>query len=38
MPRAWIVVAGFLIAGLAGLGAYFLPLLQTAATSTFGSG
>jgi LCP family protein required for cell wall assembly len=38
MPRAWIVVAGFLIAGIAGLGAYFLPLFQTAATSTLGSG
>ena len=34
MPRAWIVVLGFLLAGLGGLGAYFLPLLQTAANST----
>lgn len=30
MPRAWIVVLGFLLAGLGGLGAYFLPVLQTA--------
>jgi len=34
MPRAWIVVLGFLLAGIGGLGAYFLPLLQTAASST----
>jgi LCP family protein required for cell wall assembly len=34
MPRAWIVVLGFLLAGLGGVGAYFLPLLQTAANST----
>ena len=34
MPRAWIVALGFLLAGLGGLGAYFLPLLQTAANST----
>jgi LCP family protein required for cell wall assembly len=34
MPRAWIVILGFLLAGLGGLGAYFLPLLQTAAGST----
>lgn len=33
MPRAWIVVLGFLLAGLGGLGAYFLPLFQTAANS-----
>lgn len=33
MPRAWIVVLGFLLAGLGGLGAYFLPLFQTAAGS-----
>ena len=38
MPRAWIVVLGFLLAGLGGLGAYFLPLFQTAATSTIGAG
>lgn len=34
MPRAWIVVLGFLLAGAGGLGAYFLPLLQTAASSS----
>jgi LCP family protein required for cell wall assembly len=34
MPRAWIVVLGFLLAGIGGLGAYLLPLLQTAASST----
>ncbi|HUZ86103.1 MAG TPA: LCP family protein [Candidatus Baltobacterales bacterium] len=34
MPRASIVAAGFLLAGLAGLGAYFLPVFQTAASST----
>ena len=33
MPRAWIVILGFLLAGLGGLGAYFLPLFQTAASS-----
>ena len=38
MPRVTIVIAGFLIAGLMGLGAYFLPLLQTAAISTGGPG
>ena len=38
MPRAWIVLAGFLIAGLLGLGAFFLPVLQTATTATLGSG
>ena len=37
-PRTWIVVAGFLIAGIAGLAAYFLPLFQTAANSTIGAG
>ena len=34
MHRAWIVVLGFVIAGLGGLGAYFLPVFQTAASST----
>ncbi len=34
MPRASIVAAGFLLAGLAGIGAYFLPVFQTAASST----
>ncbi|HSP10298.1 MAG TPA: LCP family protein [Candidatus Dormibacteraeota bacterium] len=33
MPRASIVAAGFLLAGLAGLGAYFLPVFQTAVSS-----
>lgn len=33
MPRASIVAAGFLLAGLAGLGAYFLPVVQTAVSS-----
>jgi len=37
MPRVWIIVLGFLLAGLTGLGAYFMPLLQTAATSTAGA-
>jgi LCP family protein required for cell wall assembly len=37
MPRALIVSAGFLLAGLLGLGAYFLPVLQVASSST-GSG
>jgi LCP family protein required for cell wall assembly len=34
MPRTWIVVLGFLLAGLGGLGAFFLPVFQTAANST----
>ncbi|HET7421034.1 MAG TPA: LCP family protein [Candidatus Dormibacteraeota bacterium] len=34
MPRAWIVVLGFIVAGIGGLGAYFLPLLQTAANGS----
>ena len=34
MHRSWIVALGFLLAGLGGLGAYFLPVFQTAATST----
>jgi LCP family protein required for cell wall assembly len=38
MPRAAIVIAGFLIAGLTGLGAYFLPLVQSAANSSLSSG
>jgi len=36
MTRAWIVVLGFLLAGLGGLGAYFLPVFQTAASSSTG--
>ncbi|HEY1420221.1 MAG TPA: LCP family protein [Candidatus Dormibacteraeota bacterium] len=38
MPRALIVIPGFLLAGLLGLGAYFLPVLQTAAGSTVAGG
>lgn len=38
MHRAWIVVLGFVLAGLGGLGAYFLPIFQAAATSTAISG
>ncbi|TMC36293.1 MAG: LytR family transcriptional regulator [Chloroflexi bacterium] len=34
MPRTLIVVLGFLLSGLVGLGAYFLPLFQTAATAS----
>jgi LCP family protein required for cell wall assembly len=37
MPRALIISAGFLLAGLLGLGAYFLPVFQ-AAGSTAGVG
>jgi LCP family protein required for cell wall assembly len=33
MPRVLIVSAGFLLAGLLGLGAYFLPLFQVASSS-----
>ncbi|HSS61204.1 MAG TPA: LCP family protein [Candidatus Limnocylindrales bacterium] len=36
MPRAWIVVVGFVLAGLGGLGAYFLPVVQTAQTAAGG--
>jgi LCP family protein required for cell wall assembly len=36
MPRAWIIVLGFLLAGLGGLGAYFLPLAQTAGSASTG--
>jgi LCP family protein required for cell wall assembly len=38
LPRLWIVILGFVLSGLLGLGAYFLPLFQTAATSTSVSG
>jgi len=38
MQRATIIIAGFLVSGLIGLGAYFLPILQTAANSSVGSG
>jgi LCP family protein required for cell wall assembly len=34
LPRLLIVVLGFIVSGLLGLGAYFLPLFQTAASST----
>ena len=34
MPRIWIVALGFVIAGLGGLGAYFLPVFQAAVNST----
>ncbi len=33
MPRSLIVAAGFVLAGLFGLGAYFLPVFQTASTT-----
>ena len=33
MPRPLIVAAGFVLAGLFGLGAYFLPVFQTASTT-----
>jgi hypothetical protein len=33
MHRAWIVVLGFILAGVGGVSAYFLPVLQTAANS-----
>ena len=36
MPRAWIVVLGFVLAGLGGLGAYFFPVFQTAGSATSG--
>ena len=36
MPRIWIVALGFAVAGLGGLGAYFLPVFQTAANSSAG--
>jgi LCP family protein required for cell wall assembly len=38
MPRAWIVVLGFVLAGLGGLGAYFLPVAQTARSASSGPG
>ena len=37
MPRALIVALGFILAGLGGLAAYFLPVFQTAANSTSAS-
>jgi len=37
-PRAWKVIAGFVIAGITGLAFYFLPLFQSAATATVNTG
>jgi len=34
MPRTWIVVLVFVLAGVGGLGAYFLPLFQAGASSS----
>ncbi len=34
MPRPLIIAAGFVLAGLLGLGAYFLPVLQAASSAT----
>jgi hypothetical protein len=34
MQRAWIVVLGFILAGMGGLGVYFLPVAQGAANAT----
>lgn len=36
--RVWVAFAGFALAGLGGLGAYFLPVFQTAANSGAVSG
>ena len=36
MPRAWIVALGFVLAGFGGLGAYFLPVVQTAGNAAAG--
>ena len=36
--RVWVIAAGFVLAGLGGLGAYFLPVFQTAANSGAVSG
>src|SRR5437773_11900161 len=38
LPRPWRVIAGFLLAGLIGLTAYFLPLFQSASTQIATSG
>lgn len=38
MPRAWIVALGFVLAGLSGLGAYFLPVLLVAGSASSGPG
>jgi len=37
VTRTWIVALGFLLAGLGGLGAYFLPVFQTAVNSSSAS-
>ncbi|TMF53493.1 MAG: LytR family transcriptional regulator, partial [Chloroflexi bacterium] len=37
MTRTWIVALGFLLAGLGGLGVYFLPVFQTAVNSSSAS-
>ncbi len=34
MQRTWIVVLGFVLAGMGGLGAYFLPVVKSAANAT----
>jgi LCP family protein required for cell wall assembly len=36
LPRAWIVVLGFVLAGLGGVGAYFFPVFQTAGSASAG--
>jgi LCP family protein required for cell wall assembly len=38
LPRAWIVVLGFVLAGLGGLGAYFFPVLEAAGSASSGPG
>jgi LCP family protein required for cell wall assembly len=38
LPRARVLIACFLLAGLLGVGAYFLPVLRVAATSAVSSG
>jgi LCP family protein required for cell wall assembly len=38
LPRASVAIAGFVLAGLLGVGAYFLPVFQVAATSAVSSG
>jgi len=37
-PRTWRIIAGFLMAGLIGLTAYFLPVVQSSATPVVSSG
>src|SRR5437588_11283029 len=38
LPRTSRIIAGFLLAGLIGLTAYFLPVLQSSATPVVSSG